>query len=94
MADIERTLTTVHAEIARATYHDDMPAEVQDRILALVREAVGIDRRERARLRGAVEALRRIAAGHAHPAKLAGEVLDALPPDDNVYDPPYVERGR
>lgn len=44
--------------------------------------------------RGAVEALRRIAAGHAHPSKLAGEALDALPPDDNVYDPPYIERGQ
>jgi hypothetical protein len=43
---------------------------------------------------GAAEALRRIAAGHAHPSKLAGEALDALPPDDNVYDPPYIERGQ
>ena len=50
--------------------------------------------RLRHQLQGAVEALRRIAAGHAHPSKLAGEALDALPPDDNVYDPPYIERGQ
>jgi hypothetical protein len=43
---------------------------------------------------GIVEALRRIAAGHAHPSKLAGEALDALPPDDRLYDPPYFERGQ
>lgn len=44
--------------------------------------------------RGAVEALRRIAAGHSHPAKMAGEALDAMPPSGDVYDPPYLERGR
>jgi hypothetical protein len=50
--------------------------------------------RLRKQLEGAVEALRRIAAGHPHASKLAGEALDALPPDDNVYDPPYIERGQ
>ena len=48
----ERTMTTVLAEIMRATYHDDMPADAQNRILGLVQEAVGLDRQQR---RGAVD---------------------------------------
>lgn len=31
-----------------------------------------------------------MAKGSRHDA----EALDALPPDDNVYDPPYIERGQ
>jgi hypothetical protein len=40
--NIKRTMTTVLAEIARATYHDEIPGDVQDHILRLVREAVAL----------------------------------------------------
>jgi transcription initiation factor TFIIIB Brf1 subunit/transcription initiation factor TFIIB len=58
MGNIERAMVSPLAEIARLTYADEIPDDLRETFLAYVREAVDIDRRERARHQGAVEALR------------------------------------